>query len=166
MYKRVVLVCSFFLFFCSVAFASMPPEEMFVGGVGVGCTMGYVEEIYGRPYGKQRYEGEGIRTVTYLYHGGFRVTGRTGIRDDRDDEDMIVVGFRLTGTDLKTPSGIGVGMSYWDDVVPLFGEGKRFVNYKGELSYIYQGSRMMEFSFKLDLGDEDTIIEIYQGTDW
>ena len=150
----------------SVSFAEMPREEMYVGGVGAGCTLGYVREIYGEPDDVRYFSGEGIKSISYIYSDGFSISGRVFSRDERPEEDYVVVGFKLSDPDLATPSGIRVGMSYWDDVVSKFGEGKRFISFSDELMYIYKGDRMMSFSFVLDDDDEDTIIGIHQGTDW
>ncbi len=154
--------CAAFLLFQAVAFAhSMPREELYAGGVGIGCTLGYVKSVYGEPKEEQRYEGDGIRNVTYIYSPTFSITGRAGISDDRDDEELIVVGFTLTDRSMATPSGVRVGMPY-SAVRQRFGSVKKCKFYNGEEAYVY-GINAHEMCIYTD--DDDIIIKISVGTE-
>ena len=164
--KKIFIIAGLFLMFMTtVAFAKMPREEMYIGGVGAGVSLGYVKQVYGEPADIKRFNGEGIRAVTFVYSDTFSITGRTGSRDNRPEEDLIVVGFTCTDPYLATKGGIRVGMSYENDVVRKYGSGRAFTNRDGELMYIYDGGRGMQFCFYVD-DDGDTIRKIYQGTEW
>ncbi len=162
--KRIVLMlgCAFVLLCQAVAFAhSMPREELYAGGVGIGCTLGYVKSIYGEPEDERLYEGDGIRSVTYIYSPAFSITGRTGIEDDRDDEELTVVGFTLTDRSMATPSGIRVGMPY-SAVRERFGGVEKLKFYNGEEAYVYS-IKAHEMCIYTD--EKDIIIKISAATE-
>ena len=158
----------------SAAYAnSMPREEMYVGGVGYGVTLGYVKDIYGEPLERDIFDGDGIRNVTWIYSSYFSVTARTRSGDSSPEENLTVVGFSLKHSFLphenpdspKTPSGITVGMNY-NEVVKLWGRGELY-EYDGRKGYFYVPSDSqipMTMTFYVD--DNGTITEIELGTDW
>ena len=44
----------------------LPKSELFVGGVGPGCTLEYVASVYGQPKEKRWFNSDGVRGVTYI----------------------------------------------------------------------------------------------------
>lgn len=46
----------------------LPKSELFVGGVGPGCTLEYVASVYGQPKEKRWFNSDGVRGVTYILH--------------------------------------------------------------------------------------------------
>jgi len=163
--RRIFLVLGLaILMFQSIAFAHwMPREEMYVGGVGAGCTLGYVKSIYGEPKEKRWFNSDGVRGVTYKYSNTFSVTGRTGNQDPRAEDDLIVVGFSLKDSSLSTPSGLTVGIPY-ETVAGMFGRVKKST-YNGRISYSYPAPKsLLEMTFYVD--SKGIIVEIYEGTDF
>lgn len=41
----------------------LPKSELFVGGVGPGCTLEYVASVYGQPKEKRWFNSDGVRGV-------------------------------------------------------------------------------------------------------
>ena len=154
MMKRIVFLCAAVFLLCQTAvFAhTMTDDEMFVGGVGRGCTLGYVESVYGVPADKKEMRGDGIRAVTYIY-------SRTGQNDMRPESELIVVGFSCKDASLRTPSALAVGMPYAAvtekfgaaDTVLTDDDGRRMYVYD-----VYHGAREVLFY----VNDNDVITEI------
>lgn len=46
----------------------LPKSELFVGGVGPGCTLEYVASVYGQPKEKRWFNSDGVRGVTYIIY--------------------------------------------------------------------------------------------------
>ena len=80
----------------------LPKSELFVGGVGPGCTLEYVASVYGQPKEKRWFNSDGVRGVTYIYSPYFSITGRTGSRDPGPESELIVVGYTLKNNSLST----------------------------------------------------------------
>ncbi len=159
----ILLVTVILLTFHSLAFAhSMPREEMYVGGVGAGCSLGYVSSIYGEPREKTEFRSDGVQVMTYVYSDTFSITGQTYAEDLCAEEDLMVVGFSLKDGSLSTPHGIAVGMPY-EKAVELFGYGVWF-EAGDAVGYIYpaEGSAV-ELTFYVDR--QGIITEIYEGTE-
>ena len=164
--KKVLLFCSLFLMLLtSVAFAAMPRDEMYVGGVGAGVTLGYVRSVCGEPMEIKRHRNEGIKSVIYIYSKAFRVVARDWARDEKPEDELVVTGFWLSDSSVATPSGITIGMSYENDVVSRFGAGREVVDGQGNITYIYEEEPEIQFKFLVDK-DEDTIVAINQETGW
>lgn len=165
MMKRMILVLGLVLLLCqSLVFAHwMPREEMYVGGIGAGCTLGYVKSVYGEPKEKKWFHSDGVRGVTYIYSDAFSVIGRTGGNDPREEDDLLVVSFSLKDNSLATPSGLTVGMPY-ETVAGMFGRVEKSTFY-GRISYSYAVPKSpVELTFYVD--DKDIITEIYEGTEF
>ena len=66
--KLIAFFVFLILLVSSVALAhSMTREEMYVGGIGPGCTLGYVQEVYGEPMDKKEFAEKIVQTgETYL----------------------------------------------------------------------------------------------------
>ncbi len=163
--KRILIILSLLLLTCPVPALAhwMPRSEMYVGGVGAGCTMGYVKSVYGEPKEKRWFDTDGVRGVTYRYSDTFSVTGRTGSTDPREEEELEVVGFSLKEDSLATPSGLTVGIPY-ETVAALFGPGEES-RLGGRLSYSYTArNQAVELTFYVD--DQGIVTELYEGTEF
>lgn len=163
--KRTLLVLSVLLLLCqSAALAHwMPREEMYVGGVGAGCTLGYVTSVYGEPKGKRWFNTDGVRGVTYIYSETFSITGRTGRDDPRQEAELVVVGFSLKDNSLATPNGLTVGIPY-ATVSGMFGSVDKHT-YDGRTFYSYDApNSAVEMTFYVDA--RGIITEIYEGTEF
>ena len=140
----------------------LPQSEMYVGGVGINCTLGYVKSVYGQPAEKKWFNFDGIRGVTYIYSPTFSITGRTGNMDRRAEDELLVVGFNLKEGSLATPSGITVGMPI-ETVFGMYGRVPKTTSHDGRHEYIYSvGFREMAFY----VNGSENITEIRVGTDW
>lgn len=163
--RRIILVLGLLILLCQgIVFAHwMPREEMYVGGVGAGCTLGYVKSVYGEPKEKRWFNSDGVRGVTYKYSEMFSITGRTGNQDSRAEEDLLVVGFSLKDNSLATPSGLTVGIPY-ETVVGMFGRVEKST-FGGRTSYSYAAPKSpIEMTFYVD--SKGIITEIYEGTEF
>ena len=166
--KKILMVCFAVLMLCqATAFAArlIPKEEMYVGGIGLDCTLGYVKEIYGEPKEVIRTESGkagskmGITYyITYKYSDTFNVTGKRNERDSREENELRVNSVFIRDNSLATPSGLTVGMPY-AAVVEMFGEGEK-LTYQGKTWYSYSpnqgGIKLLQFM----VNDEGTITEI------
>jgi len=160
--KKLFLICFMLLFSMGTCFAHwMPTSETYVGGVGYGCTMGYVKSIYGEPAQKEWFNSDGMRGVWYIYSPTFRVVGRAGNVDTRSENDLTVVGYDSKANNLSTPSGITVGISY-DTVAGMYGREPLSRSYDGKMQHIYKFGDMQEMIFYVD--DTNIITEIRFGT--
>ena len=74
-------VCAWLLTAALCLAHSLPDTEAYVGGIGPGCTLGYVKSIYGEPTNAKRFTSDGVRVATYWYGDGFRVIGRVAVTD-------------------------------------------------------------------------------------
>lgn len=148
----------------SVTFAHwLPKSETFIGGVGPGCTMGYVASVYGQPAQKKWFNGDGIRGVSYIYSPYFSITSRAGSNDPRPEAETIVVGYSLRNNSLSTPSGLTVGIPY-ATVKGMYGKADSISNWNGRKGYNYRFPPMGCMTFYVD--SNEIITEIYYGTDW
>lgn len=161
--KLIAFVVFFSLLMSSVAFAhNMPREEMYVGGVGAGCTLGYVKDIYGEPIEKSDFSTQWLHLVTYKYSESFSITGRCFANENLPENEMLVAGFVLKDNSLSTPSGIQVGSSY-EEVIQKFGSGED-VKINGKMYYCFNApNSAVEMSFVVD--DNNIITEIHEGTE-
>ncbi len=150
---------------CATALAnSMPREEMTVGGIGYGITLGNVKAIYGEPLERRIFDGIDAHGSTWIYSPNFSVTGRTS-GSWQAEEDLTVVAFTLKDNSLSTPSGLTVGMNY-QEVVKLWGRGELY-DFNGRRGYFYVPSNSdvpLTLTFYVDA--ESTITEIELGTDF
>ena len=143
----------------------MPLEEMSVGGVGYGTSLGYVKEIYGEPVDKKIFTGDGIRVVTWIYSEYFSVTARTSDDDTTPEENLQVVGYSLKTNSLSTPAGLTVGMIY-NEVVKLWGRGE-LVQDDGRRGYFYvPASSQLPVTLTFYVDENAKITEMQLGTDF
>lgn len=166
--KKILLLCFAVLLLCqATAFAhTMPKEEMYIGGVGFGCTLGYVKDIYGEPQeiiwketGKSGTKMGITYYVTYKYSDAFKVIGRKHERDSSPEDEITVVSVILKDNSLSTPSGFTVGMPY-AAIVEIFGEGQKYTH-QGRTWYDYSGTRYLgALVMEVFVDSSDTITEI------
>ena len=143
----------------------MPLEEMSVGGVGYGTSLGYVKEIYGEPVDKKFFTGDGVRVVTWIYSEYFSVTARTFAEDTTPEDGLQVVGYSLKTNALSTPAGLTVGMSY-NEVVKHWGRGE-LVEDDGRRGYFYvPASSQLPVTLTFYVDANAKITEIQLGTDF
>ena len=104
--KRILFLCAAIFLLCQTAVLAhtMTRDEMYVGGVGRGCSLGYVASVYGEPADKKEFRGDGIRSVTYIYSPTFSITAVGGARDVQPESDLRVNGFSCKDAYLKTPT--------------------------------------------------------------
>lgn len=161
--KLAAFIVLFSMLVSSVAFAhNMPREEMYVGGVGPGCTLGYVKEIYGEPIDKIESTTDWLHIVTYKYSESFSITGRSFAEENIPENEMMVAGFVLKDNSLSTPSGIRVGSPY-EEVIHKFGYGDE-VKLSGNTYYCFNApNSAVEMSFGVN--DDYIITEIRAGTE-
>ena len=164
--KGILAIVAFCIMFLMASICSahwMPESEMYVGGIGPGCTMSYVESIYGEPTHRNWFNTDGVRGVTYNYGNEFFVTGRTWSNDRmRKENDLPVVGYRLLANNLSTPSGFTVSVPI-KTVAGMYGWGRKF-QYRGKLGYTYEFPYERSMTFYVD--SYGNINEIALGTDF
>ncbi len=164
--KRILFLCAAIFLLCQTAALAhtMTRDEMYVGGVGRGCSLGYVASVYGEPADKKEFRGDGIRSVTYIYSPTFSITAVGGARDVQPESDLRVNGFSCKDAYLKTPSGLAVRMPY-SAVVVKFGEATMTkVDEDGRKMYIYDVYHgIQEMVFYVDANE--VITEIRAGTE-
>lgn len=163
--KWLVSLTFIAVFMPVVSFAHwLPKTETFVGGVGPGCTLGYVASIYGQPAEKRWFNTDGVRGVTYVYSPYFSITGRTGSKTQRAETDLIVVGYTLKNSYLSTPSGLTVGIPF-ATVKGMYGWPDYTLRERGEVVYGYNfHDTFGSMAFHVD--GNGVITELYYGTDW
>ena len=143
----------------------MPLEEMSVGDVGYGTSLGYVKKIYGEPVDKKIFTGDGVRVVTWIYSEYFSVTARTSAEDTTPEDNLQVVGYSLKNNSLSTPAGLTVGMSY-HKVVMLWGRGE-LVEDDGRRGYFYvPASSQLPVTLTFYVDADAKITEMQLGTDF
>ena len=129
-----------------IAYANNPRmtrEEYVIGGVGLGCTLEYVESVYGDPEDKEyrdfsEFGGKGHMQVTYIYSPTFSVRAWGKTADD--EAEWKVSGFSCKDSSKTTPSGFHVGMPY-SAVTRKYAPGKKRTNTRDGRTYFDHGIR-------------------------
>lgn len=85
----------------STCFASIQDRQAAVGGVGPGCTLEYVRQVYGEPDSQQTKYDDGMHITKYYYGDTFVICAMRNR----------VINVTCKANNLKTPDGIKVGMS-------------------------------------------------------
>ncbi|MCH4167206.1 MAG: DUF4309 domain-containing protein [Megasphaera sp.] len=135
----VVWGCATLLLPAGSCFATLATEQIAVGGVGPGCTTEYVEGVYGTPTSSENISADtGANYVEYNYEGHFLVGFDAG-----NSQVMYVTS---TGDNLKTPAGIGVGMTA-DALTPAYGPADNLYNYNDKTLYEYSDGNGNTLSF-------------------
>ncbi|MCR5176974.1 MAG: hypothetical protein K6C05_09025 [Anaerovibrio sp.] len=135
--KTAIALCVFFVSTSAVALAHwMPESEMYIGGVGHGCTLEYVKSIFGEPQEKKWFNSDGCRGVRYIYNQSYSVTARVKDDDPTPENKLQVTNVNLKGSNLDTPSGLTVGIPY-QTVAGMFGMGEK-KQYTDRMFYYYK----------------------------
>lgn len=149
--KRILMLCCAVLLFCqTVAFAhEMPDEEMYIGGITVGDTLGYAKLIMGAPEQIIRQKYTEKRDVEYLYsHEKLLVRGEMEWEKKVEEDDLIIWNISIHDNQWTTPSGMTTGMPY-AEVVALFGESSKVHRTMKHEMHLYKGQKR-NMSFFVD----------------
>ena len=119
----------------------IPKTEYSIGGIDLGCTLEYVESVYGEPEDKDykdlsEFGGKGNMQVTYIYSPTFSV--RAWGKTSDDEENWKVSGFSCKDSSKTTPSGLHVGMPY-SAVTKKYAPGKKSTHPKNGKTYYNHG---------------------------
>lgn len=98
LWKKISLVLSGALLSASACLAAVPYDQVLVGGVGPGFDINYVKSIYGQP---ETTNFDTPTSATYTYDGLVLTS---------NPSDMNTIFTVLSSGDLKTPTGVSVGM--------------------------------------------------------
>lgn len=135
-FMSICLVAMMFTIQPAVSFAHWLPEsEMSIGGIGYGCTMGYVKSIYGEPVEKKWFNNDGFRGVRYIYSASFSVTGRVADNDPMPEDELPVKNIYSAASNLSTPNGITCGIPV-ATLTGMYGKGD-VKNISGRMFYYY-----------------------------
>lgn len=137
----------------------MPPHWQFEI-IPHQTTLDAIRGAMGADFKKTEFTGDGMRFVTYDYHGLFSFSARTGEADERDDGELRISGYSAKEVSLHTLSGFCVGVMY-EDVVAKYGEADHVLRKEsGLVSYIYDfAGRPTQLVF--DVNDEGRIRAIH-----
>lgn len=131
--------CAILLLPVGSCFATLDTDQIAIGGVGPGCTTEYVESVYGTPTSSENISADtGINYVEYNYDGQFLVGFHAG-----NSQVMYVT---CTADNLKTPAGIGVGMTA-DVLTPVYGAADNLYNFNDKTLYEYDDGNGNTLSF-------------------
>lgn len=141
----------------------LPETEYVLGGIGYGCTMGYVRSIYGEPMQKKWFNNDGFRGVQYIYSRDFSVTARVADNDPMPEDDLPVKNVRSALNNICTPTGIAVGIPV-TTLTGMYGKGEK-KDYSGRVFYYYKlenTNRSMSFY----INNAGFITEIIYAEEW
>ncbi len=163
--KRFLMICCAVLLLCQTTSLArqLPKEEISIGGLTIGCTMGYVESLYGAPPQKKwqedrRHPRTVVYYITYEYSPTFKVIGRTTKGQSYEDEqDAKIYSIIVKDDSVSTPSGITVGMPY-KVVAEMFGESQKRTFPNGQDFHMHS-FRGLDIYFEVN--SEDIITEIH-----
>lgn len=107
--RCILLMIMVMGFSVSVCSAGMPRGDIAIGGVTVGTSLDYVEQIYGKPTASYYGEGDYMygKTIIYNYNQMFVVYAASKGNQNRKIFSIIC---REKG--LSTPGGLAVGMKF------------------------------------------------------
>ena len=134
--QMALLLCCLWLL-QPAAFAlhkSIDEAEINIGGIGIGTSLDYVEEIYGPPTKKESFKNYMGTGVVYNYKDLFLISALYTKRNTTYVDSII-----CREGNLKTPSGFAVGTDY-ADVLKKYGKvpplpADHVTNYKKEYQY-------------------------------
>ncbi|OUO40974.1 hypothetical protein B5F82_02735 [Megamonas hypermegale] len=154
---KSTIITVLFLFICmATSFASIPRSDMVIGGITMGSSLDYVEQVYGLPNKSYYGEGDWItgESLIYEYVNGnnlFKVVAGT-----KGNFNRIVYSITCREKGLSTPSGLSVGMNF-SEVKKLYGKGSAIkkdmaVSPIDKCSYYEynSGSNIMQFAVDSD----------------
>ena len=122
----------------ATCFANIGNKQAAIGGVGPGCTLDYVRQVYGEPDSQQTKFEDGMHMTKYYYGNSFVVCA---LRKK-------VINVKCTANNLKTPDGIKVGMS--SGMLPkTYGKESSTYQRKDLKYFVYSnGVKFLEFGVK------------------
>lgn len=138
-FRLLVSLCTGISVLCSVAFAAtqwFPESEMYIGGVGHGCTLEYVKSVYGEPKEKQWFYNDGVRGVRYVYKPTFSITATVKNDDPTPENKLQVTNVNTKASGPATPNGIMVGIPF-QTVAGMYGMGEK-MQYTDRVFYYYK----------------------------
>lgn len=109
------VICLSFIY--SICFA-ITKDDVVIGGVGPGCTLAYVINIYGEPIARQPDHSGNIPKTIYCF-GNSNTPSYYVITED--NTGVVVEVINTGATNLKTPDGVGCGSSE-NDVRMIYGQ--------------------------------------------
>lgn len=126
----------------ALAGATVPLDQIAVGGVGPGAMTDYVESVYGAPTtAKDIAADTGRSYVEYNYEGHYLV----GF--DADSHEAVYI--TSTGDNLSTPAGVAVGMTA-DHLTDAYGPADHIYTYNDKTLYEYEDGAGNSLSFDVD----------------
>lgn len=144
---------------------NLPKDELVIGGIGYGGTLGYVREIYGEPEEIRTYQKKGVKGITYIYSKHFIVSARAKLEENLPDESYPVVGFMVSENSMKTETGIRVGLPFKETIEDKYGKGLQYKTENDEIFYQYQFDNG-KTAINYFVNDRGLITKIYMGTDF
>ena len=105
----------------------------------------------GADFKEKDFTGDGMRFVTYDYHGLYSFFARTGANDDRPASELPISGYDVKGLDLHTPSHFLVSAPY-EEVTAKYGAADHVLHdTPGLVTYIYEfAGRPTQLIFDVD----------------
>ena len=159
----MVMLLGLFVLLPVASAHTMTVEEMALGGIAPGMTMGEVITAKGEPAKVDRMDGEGVRLYKYYYGPAVKpdlVVSALAYRDDQRPEKALPVrAYELQTNAVASPAGITVGTDY-QQVVELFGAGEMQKGYKGLTNYIYKLASPT-WNITYHVGQDNLITGIY-----
>lgn len=117
------------LWISGICFAQVTVDQIAVGGVSSGCTIDYVEGVYGQPTASEHVTSDtGVNYIEYNYENHLLV----GFRES----DATTVYVTCTSDNLSTPDGVAVGMTA-DVLNNTYGQADHLYNYNDKSLYEY-----------------------------
>ncbi len=116
---------------------TLPKDELVIGGIGYGGTLGYVKEIYGEPDEIRTIQKKGIKEVLYIYSKNFKISGKAQVELNLNEADYPVDGFFISTNSMQSDSGIRVGTPF-KTIEDKYGAGKKYETPDKELFYRYE----------------------------
>lgn len=144
---------------------TLPKDELVIGGIGYGGTLGYVREIYGEPEEIRTYQKKGVKGITYIYSKHFIVSARAKLEENLPDESYPVVGFMVSENSMKTETGTRVGLPFKEAIEDKYGKGLQYKTENDETFYQYQFDNG-KTAINYFVNDRGLISKIYMGTDF
>lgn len=107
---KIFFTVLFALSVSSVSFAlphTIDESELYIGGIGIGTSLDYVEKIYGEPTSKEPFKNYLGTGITYNYNDFFLVSALY-----TKSNNTYVNYITCKESILSTPSGFAVGVPY------------------------------------------------------
>lgn len=134
---KIIFLSIIFLNTQSIVFAfhkTIDESEINIGGIGIGSSLDYVEQIYGQPTTKKEFKNYMGSGIVYNYKDKFIISALY-TKSNGTYIDTII----CKENNLSTPSGFSVGTPY-EKTIEKYGKGnplpkERITDYKKDLTY-------------------------------